>query len=431
MRRRILALTLAVTAAALIVFGVPLGWAVGRVYRTQQLTRLQQAATTAAAAVPAEGLHGADPVEPPPVPSTVGLAYYDAGGHLASGAGPPSSDAQVRQALAGRPSQGSSGSRLAAVVPITANEATIGAVEATSPSGPVAARVGRTWLGMLALGLVALGVAGTVAVRQSRRVVAPLDDLVDAATRLGDGEFAVQTPRSGIIELDRAAVALEETSTRLGDLIEREQAFTAHASHQLRTPLTALRLDLEGAIETPGGDLRSAVTDAIGEVDRFQATLEELLALARTGMLPGRQVRLADILTPLEQRWHARLARDGRRLHVLVDDSTSEQPAPATLAQILDVLVDNATIHGRGTVTVTTTATRGSTTIDIQDEGAGMPAVGPGEDLKVGSEPAVHGVGMRLARSLAEAAGGRLVVKHRGPNPVVAVVLPEPAVPDR
>jgi signal transduction histidine kinase len=133
---------------------------------------------------------------------------------------------------------------------------------------------------------------------------------------------------------------------------------------------------------------------------------------------------LDDILTPLEQRWHARLAKDGRRLHVLVDDTTSVQSAPATLGQILDVLVDNATTHGRGTVTVTTTANRGSTSIDVEDEGAGLPTVPPGGDVRLGSDPTVHGLGMRLARSLAEAAGGRLIVRRRGPNPVIAVVLP-------
>jgi signal transduction histidine kinase len=427
MRRRILILTLGVTAAGLIVLGVPLGWALGRVYHSEQLTRLRQAATAAAAAVPAEGLRGADPVEPPPVPAGIGLTYYDAGGRLALGAGPTSPDDQVRRALAGRSAEGSSGSRLVAAEPVTANETTVGAVEATSPSSALTSRVRRSWLGMGVLGLVALGLAGAMAARQSRRVVAPLDDLVDAAARLGEGEFTQHAPASGIAEVDRARRALEVTSSRLGELMDRERAFTAHASHQLRTPLTALRLDLESALETPAADTGRALRDAIGEVDRLEATLEQLLALARTGTTPGRLVPLADILTPLEQRWHTHLAKHGRRLQVVVDDGTGGQPVPATVSQILDVLVDNASTHGRGTVTITTAATLGGTTIEVGDEGDGLPAETPRVDHGAVLPPSDHGLGLPLARSLAEVAGGRLVIKRRGPNPVIAVVLPERA----
>lgn len=420
MRRRILIMTLSVAGAALIVFGVPLGWAVGRVYRSDQLTRLQQAATSAAAAVPGEGLRGADPVEPPPVPRGIALTYYDAVGKVAVGPGPAVPDAHVGEALAGRPVAGRSGGRLVAAVPIAAKEATIGAVEATSSSGAVSSRVHRTWLGMLGLGAVALAAAGGVAARQTRRVVAPLDDLVDVAARLGEGEFTQAGASSGVPEVDRARRALDATSARLGELMDRERAFTAHASHQLRTPLTALRLTLEAAIETPGGDLRGAVADAIGEVDRLQATLEELFALARTGTTPEQRIPLADILGSIEQRWHAPLARDGRRLHVRSDGGDDDPAAPATLSQVLDVLIDNAALHGRGTVSVTAAPTAGGISIDVEDEGDGLD----GTDGNDGPHRADHGFGLPLARSLTEAAGGRLVIKRRGPRPIIAVVLP-------
>jgi signal transduction histidine kinase len=144
-------------------------------------------------------------------------------------------------------------------------------------------------------------------------------------------------------------------------------------------------------------------------------------------MAPPRQVPLAEILTAVEQRWHAVLAGQGRRLDVRGDDANLGQSAPATLAQILDVLVDNATTHGRGTVTVTTASTLGGTTIDVGDEGDGVPAPAKTFAEQARCGPAEHGLGMPLARSLAEAAGGRLVVKHRGPKPVIGVILPAPA----
>jgi signal transduction histidine kinase len=423
MRRRIVASTLAVTAAGLILFGVPFGWALGRVYRSQQLTRLQAAATAAAVAVPAGGLRGPDPIEPPMVARQIRLGYYDGRGVLAAGVGPTNADAQLRRALGGRSAEGKAGSRLVVAVPITANENTVGAVEASSASSAVLSRTARSWLAMLVLGLAALAIAGGIATWQGRRLAGPVDDLVAGANQLGVGDFGLRAPRSGIAELDRAAQALEATSARLGELMDRERAFTAHASHQLRTPLTALRLELETALQTPGVDMGRAVADAVGEVDRLQNTLEQLLALARTGSAPSQQVPLADILTPFELRWHPVLAEQGRRLNVVADDSLRPRLAPSCLAQILDILVDNATIHGRGTVGVAAESKSGWVSVGVEDEGGGMAALPDG--LPVGAAAANrHGLGLRLARSLAEAAGGRLVLTRPGPRPMLTVLLP-------
>jgi signal transduction histidine kinase len=424
-RRRILIATLSVTASALVIFGVLLGWSVGRVDRGQQLTRLQQAATLAAAAVPGEGLHGADPVEPPPVPAGIELAYYDAGGALAAGHGPARADVHSSRALGGQPSQGTAGSRLVVAVPVTANETTVGAVEASSARAAVMARAVRTWLIMAALGVIVLGLAALIAVRQARRLARPVDTLVAAADRLGAGDFALTASESGIAELDRAAVALEATAGRLGQLLDRERAFTAHASHQLRTPLTALRLDLENALQTPGVDVRAAVTEALGQVDRVEETLEELLALARTGETADRRIALGDILAPLEQRWHPILASQGRRLHVLVaDESMARQPAPASLAQILDILLDNATTHGQGTVEVAADTDVGWISIEVTDEGTGIAAFPEPSSPAKDSPGDGHGLGLPLARSLAQGAGGALVLKHPGPHPIIGVLVP-------
>jgi signal transduction histidine kinase len=313
-------------------------------------------------------------------------------------------------------------------VPITAAETTVGAVEASSARAAVTARVTRTWLAMALLGLVAVGVAGLIALWQARRLARPIDGLVATADRLGAGDFTLHAPKSGIAELDLAAAAIETTAGRLGRLIDRERSFTAHASHQLRTPLTALRLDLENALQTPGVDPRTAVGDAIGQIDRLEETLEELLALARTGDAAGRRVPIGDILVPLEQRWHPILAEKGRRLHVLTaDDSIAQVTAPASLAQILDILVDNATTHGQGTVEVAADTGVGWICVDVTDEGGGITALP--EPSSVGSvandgRRDSHGLGLSLARSLAEGAGGALVLKRPGARPVIAVLVP-------
>jgi signal transduction histidine kinase len=423
-RRRILTATLAITAAALIAFGVPLGLVLGRVYRSQQLTSLQNAATLAAAGVPADGLHGADPIEPPPVGAGTHLAYYDPTGTLVAGQGPPSADSLVRQAMAGTPGQGRVGSRLVVAHPISVNETTIGIIEASSPASTVTGRTESSWLAMLALGVAALAAAGSVAALQARRLVRPVDELVGAADRLGQGDFALAVPASHIPELDRAGLALESTAARLGELLHRERAFTANASHQLRTPLTALRLTLENANATRGTEVGQALDDALVEVDRLSETLEQLFVLARTGGQPNRPVPLSDILSGVEQRWRPALAGRGRRLHVSTSGALAARQAPTTLTQILDILVDNAATHGRGTVEITASAVSNGVSIDVADEGDGIGAF---SQSVAGTDPAAvdgHGLGLRLANSLTEAAGGRLVLKRRGPGPVVAVIFP-------
>jgi len=155
-RRRILAATLAVTAAALLIFGVPLGWSVGHVYRSQELTRPRQAA---AAAVPAAGVRGSDRIEPPPLPARMPLSYYDLGDALAAGKGAGTAG----RAVTGRPSEGSAGSLLVVAVPVTVDETTVGAVEASSPRASLRTRTLRAWLAMVALGALAMAAAGLIA----------------------------------------------------------------------------------------------------------------------------------------------------------------------------------------------------------------------------------------------------------------------------
>jgi signal transduction histidine kinase len=408
---------LSVTVVTLVVFGVPLAWVVGRVYRGEELRRLQQAATVAAAAVPGEGLGGTDPIEPPVVPSGVSLAYYDAHGILVAGNGPARPGAVASRARAGQPAEGTDGGRVVSAQPIVAGEATLGTVVASSSHAALTWRTWRAWLEMLALGGVALAAAALIALAHARRLARPVEDLIAAADELGDGQFALATTPSGVAEIDQALAAIVVTSGRLRDLVDRERAFTAHASHQLRTPLTAVRLSLENALLTPDVDVKAAVGDAVADVDRVEATLDELFQLARNDAPLTRRVPVADVLQALERRWHPQLAPRGRRLRVS-GDGVGDRTVPATLAQILDILVDNAATHGRGTVDVAARGVAGGLRIGVEDEGDGIASLArpPSGDG--------HGLGLRLAQTLAEAAGGRLLLRRPGPGPIIDVILP-------
>src|SRR5205807_8213880 len=174
----------------------------------------------------------------------------------------------------------------------------------------------------------------------------------DLAARLGDGDCGARLAPSGVPELDRAAEALNRTAERLGDLIARERAFTADVSHQLNTPLTSLRLGLESALVTPGADLAGSIDGALGEVDRLQATVTTLLAVARDTVWTE-TCDVAVVCGQVADRWRAALAECGRPLRLDVDGSLPRAQCPAdVLHEILTVLIENARVHGAGVVTV-------------------------------------------------------------------------------
>jgi signal transduction histidine kinase len=232
-----------------------------------------------------------------------------------------------------------------------------------------------------------------------------------------------------VAEVDAAAAALNATAERLGHLVARERAFTADASHQLRTPLTGLRLRLEAALAAPETDrgvtVEAALEGALEDVDRLESTVEDLLALARD-VAPVRQpLDLAGLLDEVERHWRGPLAAAGRPLRVQSEPRLPEAHASAAaVRQVLDVLVGNAAEHGAGAVSVRARAAPDAIAVDVDDEGPGPSR--PSEELfRRRSDPARgRGIGLALARSLTEAEGGRLVLSRPGPAPCFTLLLP-------
>jgi signal transduction histidine kinase len=316
-------------------------------------------------------------------------------------------------------------------VPLLSRERLTGAVRAARDDAAAVSDVHRAWLVLAGIAAALLLLAVIAARVLGGRLAVPLERVAGAATRLGDGDFSARAPRERIEEVDAVARALDATAERLGDLVARERAFTADASHQLRTPLAALRIELEGMALR--ADPSPELTAALAQADRLQATIDTLLAVARDAPQGRRSAELGPLLDELEARWRGELAAAGRPLRVEVPPpSLAVAAAPGVVAEILDVLVDNALRHGGGEVRVSVRPAAGYAAVDVSDAG---PGFGPGHEAaferrRGGGEG--HGIGLALARSLAHAEGGRLDLADPGPHPVLRLLLPRPREnPDR
>jgi signal transduction histidine kinase len=311
---------------------------------------------------------------------------------------------------------------------VTHGDALIGAVVISEPRSDVLTEVAFIWAAMAAFAVAAVTVAWLVGRWQARRLARPLEDLEESARRLGDGDFSVRTCRGGIAEIDAVATALDATAARLDDLLGRERAFSADVSHQLRTPLAGLRLRLEAALEQTDPKTGAAIAASLTDADRLEAIIDELLALARAGQAASAgPVDLGALLGELSPEWGARLALHGRDLEVQVDPGVSNARAStAAVRQVLGVLVDNATIHGAGTVTVTVREASGAVAVDVSDEGPGVQDPAGQLFAQRADRRDGHGIGLALARRLAEAEQGRLMLSRVAP-PVFTLLLPAAA----
>ena len=424
MRRRLIVAIVAVAAATLALFAVPLAVVLRDGYRDQELLRLQRDTVAAARQIDL-GTSAGDPVELPAGGDR--LAVYDAAGRRAAGgpdAGPRRADRLVADATRlRRPTTSIRPGSLVAAVPLLAGERVTGAIRAQRSDAVVVRRARRAWLALAAAAAGVLLLAALAAVALGRRLARPLERVAVAAGRLGDGDFSVRAPRGAIGEVDAIADALDLTATRLADLIARERAFSADASHQLRTPLAALRLELEALRLTATHP--AELDRALIEVDRLQQTIETLLAVARDHPRPVASCDLVDLLTETEHRWRGPLADSARRLTLtLPGESVTARAADRVVGEILDVLLDNATRHGHGPVgIVLRTIDEQWAEISVTDQGPGFTTGARTVFERRSASAEGHGIGLALARSLAHAEGGRLTITDCGPAPRIALTL--------
>ena len=323
----------------------------------------------------------------------------------------------------------------AVAVPIVSDGHVIGVTRVAEARSDVNHQVWKAWSFLGLLGLAVLVITAVLAYWQSRRLTRPLTRLAAASTRLGDGDFTVRNETSGIAEIDAVGHALDLTAERLGDAIERERSFSADASHQLRTPLTSLRLTLERAERRPRrrprtprrrGRARSTslttrsrnCSRSHGTLTTTQALLTRVRSLPRSSISgprssPGLVVRLSSRSTTARRR------RGRRKTAVL---------------HIVDTLLDNAAKHGAGTVEVRARAAHRALTIEVTDEGDGITGDPElifrrrhrtgGDDGSTSAQG--PGIGLASHADSPKPKAGRLVLSVARPRPRFSLFLPVP-----
>jgi signal transduction histidine kinase len=320
-------------------------------------------------------------------------------------------------------------------VPAAAGGRVAGAVRITYPTSTVDARIRRYWLVLAAIAAIALAVAALVGFGMAAFVSRPLARLEDAAAAVGRGDLAARAPEDvGPPEVRSLAAVFNETTAKLDHLLNSQEEFVADASHQLRTPLTAVRLRLENLERDVGPAGRQELDGALAEVERLGVLVDGLLALSRAAaeVAPAEPIDVEQILRDRVDAWSPLAHERGLTLVAQADGAGPARAAPERVRQVLDNLIENAfEVSSTGSnVTLVARAAPPWVELRVQDEGPGLDAEGRRRAFDRfwrGRTGEGSGLGLAIARRLVEADGGEIELIPSASGGLEAVVKLRPA----
>jgi len=328
---------------------------------------------------------------------------------------------EVTSALAGQRVTGTRYSNTLATellyvaMPVASGGTVHGALRITLPTTDVDARVHRFWWGLAAMGAMIMVVMAGLSWVLARSVTRPILRLQRAAGEFAAGQLGRRIELEGAPpEVEELGEALNAMAARLEHMIGTQRAFVADASHQLRTPLTALRLRIENMEHLLGEEHEGQLEPVLEEIERLSALVEQLLELSRAEReAVSEEVDLVGLVTYRVDTWSAVAEERQVSLRLVAPETKLRVRASGSAVdQILDNLLDNAVslTSAGATVTVAVDSGSGHHRLVVSDEGPGLSDEDKqratdrfwrGDQTRSGS-----GLGLSIVRSLVEAHGG-------------------------
>jgi signal transduction histidine kinase len=351
---------------------------------------------------------------------------------------------EIAEALTGRVSTGQRFSEtlqmelVFVAVPVYSGQHVVGAVRLTFDEAAIDDAVNRQLIGVYLVALVTLLFAIALALVLSRVLSRNLRNLGDTAEALSRGDLSVRAPEPrGPREVRELAQAFNLMARRLQSLVDEQKAFAADASHQLRTPLTALQLRIDRLRESLGSKTASSkkFDDIEREIYRMRRLIEGLLALGRASSedLSREQIDLAKVVRERVDEWTGLAEENGATLTLSSPESVRVLAVPTAVEQIIDNYIDNAlsALDGGKSIEVNVSVNGNHVTVDVTDDGKGISA----EDAKRAFDRfwrgnATHqgtGLGLAIVRQLAEASDAEVKLIPRESGGTIARVSFESA----
>ena len=358
---------------------------------------------------------------------------------------------EIAVALLGTPSSGTrssttlGGELVYVAVPVLSGTDVLGVVRITYPKSIVDVRVNQNLRGIAFTAAISVAMAVIVALLFARFVTRPLEDLRRTTEKFADGDLNASAQESGPPETRKLASSVNLMAKRLSSMIDQQRSFAGDASHQLRTPLTALRLRLEQAsdsVESDPHEAHSHLEGAMTETERLSRLVEQLLQLARTeGMtLPLEDLEISELVTERVKQWSSLAEEHGVALIADVATNVRGRGNAMALGEILDNYLDNALEVSLAGSTVRVAVDVRSDVIEliVGDEGPGLSDEQRGRAFdrfwRGGGQKNRHsgsGLGLAIVSQLANASGYRVELRKSPQGGIDAVVMvPRVSVPN-
>lgn len=281
--------------------------------------------------------------------------------------------------------------------------------------------------GLFLLGiLVSLAVGWALAARFSRRLSAPLIYLSAQAEQIGSGQVRARVKPSGIEEIDLVQDELQRTGEKMARRLAAERQLAADASHQLRTPLTALSMRLE-EIEmiSTEEEVQEEARSCLEQVERLTTVVTELLDTNKRQTSATEAIDVLEVFNTQREEWEEAFEKADRVLRFTDEADMPILADEAKIAQVLATLIENSLRYGAGTTWVharNSVNSRG-VIIEVSDEGEGVDAELAPYIFENGvSGHGSSGIGLALAKDLIETMGGRIELSQAVP-PVFTLSL--------